>query len=1234
MISSIINAVMSDTGSSKQTAGPKGLERQRQANPWLIESLAVRIRRLGTTIISVISGCAVLLATMLPLMTAAPRTAKADSGLSACFEALSSEDLVKAGLVAANPQFLQCTSQAAGGDVVMIAVIAAMTGIMAAGAFDSQASCEKVVDSVIASVMIDVFKGLESAIDLSSLFGSDFVNSLNGDLASTGIQALRTALAPIFSYIDCGCAVAGTIAEEAHLLKQYLQSVAGCAGFLLDVGKEAVKVVGDIAKGVGSFFKQAGELAACVATFGLWCPGSGGAERDPYDMACTNGTGNLFTCGAGQQCATVDKAHSMVVTGAIDGDTWNGCASCAGIPFAEANSRVGCSCQRNFSAQSDGHYGLAGCSCSGQFELASIGGQTACVCSQSGAVDNGAGGCKVCTGNSAPNFFKTGCSQCNRFERASDDHSTCQSCGAGMGMGEDGQCISLACPSGQHHAISFNWYNFKNSCSCDTDGEIAYNGVCAKPVSCGPGQMHDATTNTCKNNCPDGQIYDAGYHCSGEFCDPSKNIAPSCTVCTGPNAYVSNNTCQTVTCAGYQAVNDNHTCSNICPPNMVHASNAAAIFGMEGGAKSGGDAGKSGGQGGGQGGLSGLGLAIESGGAGSFNERGGAGPVAAYNSCSVCAGKDDVVFQNKCMSCPAGTKRGEGNSCVSVCSDPQAYDEASNSCVTCKPGTVATTVTATTGGSGESQSKTYSFCAADPNGVPSCKANEFIINDVCTACAPGQKASADGGSCEAACGPGQVFVEVGFGGGAIPGPINPYSGQVTPEGNLPRGSVFLCQGCGNPSDTVVNNQCVSAQTRRPRVTKAGDPTGWKAVDLSPYGLTATQKTFVTIVPAGVAIGARLLGSGQAGTGATVPANNDPLRRRPMFPFGNETFTTDGGGPRTGRESAGYTTETPGARPDGGSAKQGMGVSDPAGGGTAGRGRTARQPSDTGAYGSGTLGAKPDEPPAGAGPARTRQPGNQGGPYSSSTLGAEPDGGSGQQGPGGKSGKTYKLSPGDQDKLLGSGKGRTNGGGSSGYSSSTLGAEPDGGSTQHGAGGKSGKTYKLSPGDQDKLLGSGKGRTNGGGSSGYSSSTLGAEPGGGSTQQGAGGKSGNTYKLDPDHQNNYKGSGKGATTGAGVGSGSQQNRPVLQSRPTLNSPAANTPQVRARLPETKQAAPSIASTGAAGPQKAILPGARPTLTPTANPNRPTLQRSTIPSTLSTPSGPTGGSNAGPPWKRAQ
>ena len=1124
------------------------------------------------------------MATMLPLWLAAPQLARADSGLSACFEALSSEDLVKAGLIAANPEFLQCTSQAAGGDVVMIAVIAAMTGIMAAGAFDSQASCEKVVDTVIASVMIDVFKGLESAIDLSSLFGSDFVNSLNGDLASTGIQALRTALAPIFSYIDCGCAVAGTIAEEAHLLKQYLQSVAGCAGFLLDVGKEAVKVVGDIAKGIGSFFKQAGELAACVATFGLWCPGSGGPDRDPYDMACTDSVHqNPFTCGPGLQCATVDKAHSKVAYDPVDGDTWNGCASCTGLPFSKANAGGGCSCEKNFSAASDDHYGLAACSCGGQYELASVGGQTQCLCALGTVQEDGKFTCHACGPHAAPDGSRTACIACSADQTVSADGLSCQPCPAGQGMGANGQCVSISCPAGQHRVeTGFNpsFAHYTDQCACDAAGDVVVGGSkCEVRVTCGAGQSVDNDTNTCKSNCPDGQVYDAGYHCSGEFCDPSKNIAPSCSACMGPNAYVSNNTCQTVTCAGYQTVNDNHTCSNICPQNMVHASNAAAIFGLAEGGNSGFEAGKSAGQGGGPGGLAGLGLATEAGGAGAFKETGGSPPIAAYNSCSACPNKDDIVFENKCVSCPAGTSHGKGNSCVSICSDPQAYDAASNSCVTCKPGTYATSVSAVQVGSGESQTNTYSFCAADPNGVPSCKANEFIVNDVCTACTPGQKGSADGGSCEAACGPGQVYVEASGGGGAIPGIVDPLTGKMRPEGNLPTYSVFLCQACANPSDTVVNNSCFSSQTRRPRVTKAGDPTGWKAVDLSSYGLTPQQKASMTVVPAGIAV--RLLGSGQAGTGVSVPANNDPLRRKPLFPFG----------------SASYTTETPGARDP-----QGQGSAEP------------RRQLPGGAYGSGTLGAEPDRPPTGTGPSRSSGRGDQGS-YSSGTLGAKPDDDPSKQGAGGQSDKIYKLDPDGVNKLHGGGKGRRpSGDGSSGAVGETLGVEPPAGSQ----GKQSSKVYKLDPDGVDKLHGGGKGKRPGGRSSGAVGQTLGAEPPAGSSGNAAGKKT----KLDPDGVNKYgsKSSPQGETTG-----------PSLKTRPTLST---ETPgfgvQARPKLPDAKQLPTERPNAAGSAPQRATLPSlstSQPTLTP-GNKSRPTLQRSNTPTTI--PLGSPGGSSAKPPW----
>lgn len=931
--------------------------------------------------VSSLAGCGLLLALALPPLLVTPAPARADD-LSACLKAMSGYDEAKLAFDAANPNALRCTAQAASGDIVMAAVIAAMTAIMASGAYDSESSCEKVVNTVIASVVVDVFKEIEGSVDLAGLFGQDFVNALNTDFSTAGVAALHQALAPLFDYIDCGCAVSGTVAQVAQDIKQAAEGYASCGSILVGAVKEAGKIVGDAAKGVGSFFELVGEGTACIATFGLWCLGSSNDREPAQNLQCIDVYNNYegdthggrIWCGPGAQCATVPSQN---------GDSWNGCAPCTDVPFSKANgtNQNGCGCQANFKASLNEHGGLASCSCNSPFVLTSVGAAVQCLCPQGSYQNQGA--CSACMPGHISSPDRSQCLSCAADQRVSSDGGSCQQCPAGQGSiydnGKfDGQCHDLSCPAGQHRDVvkaSFSVPSGFSACQCDA-GTVMQNGKCVTKAVCEAGQHYDSATNTCPSYCPTGQVYE--FKASGDVTGPGYS---RCVACAGSNMVTVNNQC--VQCQDYERAGPNNTCNAVCAPGLVYtpASRAGASDGNDG-------------------------RRIGSAGLPPLAETGGQSiaMTAAY-SCQSCP-SGSVGFDNTCHTCAPGTKPGAGSTCVSMCGDDQGFDADSNQCVSCKPGDRVNKIsTLQVDPKGTALKTTFNICAADPNGRPSCRENEYVVNDTCVACPAGQKADLASNSCQAACGSGQVYAQINVpagSGGFHPSLDNP-GGQSKPA------TFFACTTCANPTDVIVNNQCVqpkTGKTAKLRPVRAGD-----------YGLTATQAAGATVTAAGlgVLLGGRL--QQQRPQAAQPAASNDPLRRPYRFPF--DTAATDTG---TGRLAISYP---PGHEP----------------------GRTREPSRIRGGNGgsSGSLGAQPDQ---GSGPATgTRQPTptitgrrpNSGSSYSGHTLGAEPDGSN-----------TPPSSTGAYRR----------GGGRNGYTGVTLGAQP-GGSSNGGA-------VKLTPAQQDKL----------------------------------------------------------------------------------------------------------------------------------------------------------------------
>ncbi len=208
--------------------------------------------------------------------------------LGACIGGLANGalDLAKAQAKAAelftvmtDPNYLACMGKAAGGDVVTIAFMVAMTALWASGTVDftSPESCQQALKDVI---LKELAGALDSALYDTSADGSkhltfpgevlkalvggkgiDLIEQVAHDAAQDLIDQLWNALSPITSYMDCGCSAAGTIAKAAELSKEI-------AGLIVDAGGETKKCL-DLFQNIGSLpgelFNAAKDVLSDVA---------------------------------------------------------------------------------------------------------------------------------------------------------------------------------------------------------------------------------------------------------------------------------------------------------------------------------------------------------------------------------------------------------------------------------------------------------------------------------------------------------------------------------------------------------------------------------------------------------------------------------------------------------------------------------------------------------------------------------------------------------------------------------------------------------------------------------------------------------------------------------------------------------------------------------------------------------------------------------------------------------
>jgi hypothetical protein len=286
-----------------------------------------RIRALGLA-----SAAAFLTAA---LITAAP----VQAGITDCIDALApADDFAKAAKTAA--EAAQCVGQAAGGDAVMAATIAAMTAAYAGGAFSDTEQCMGMIDGVIGKMLAAaILQG--PAADILQLSDDtkkqlqDFADGV-GTKSFTDLVNSNQALQVLFLYINCGCQVAGAPGTYDQLLNDYAKHVEGCAGivadaaaFVADVIESGIDAVGEGIKKVVEFTEKC--LTDACGLFddddGSECvthvfPKSQFGKLVPYDIkdSVFMGTCGVWVCAEG--------GHP--ITHVVQGKTLNTCSYCYG----------------------------------------------------------------------------------------------------------------------------------------------------------------------------------------------------------------------------------------------------------------------------------------------------------------------------------------------------------------------------------------------------------------------------------------------------------------------------------------------------------------------------------------------------------------------------------------------------------------------------------------------------------------------------------------------------------------------------------------------------------------------------------------------------------------------------------------------------------------------------------------------------------------------------------------
>ena len=154
-----------------------------------------------------------------------------------CFEALAPLD--KAAQAAEASGIASACMSEASGDPIMAMTIAALTTAAVGGAFSTIEQCNQLIDSIIGQVIaaalleVPMIKNNSEAASQLEQFaqGTSPAGTSFKDIIES-IPALRAL--PVWTWIQCGCNVAGLPGEFERLAYEYGQSVQGCANFVGD----------------------------------------------------------------------------------------------------------------------------------------------------------------------------------------------------------------------------------------------------------------------------------------------------------------------------------------------------------------------------------------------------------------------------------------------------------------------------------------------------------------------------------------------------------------------------------------------------------------------------------------------------------------------------------------------------------------------------------------------------------------------------------------------------------------------------------------------------------------------------------------------------------------------------------------------------------------------------------------------------------------------------------------
>ena len=193
----------------------------------------------------------------LALFASAPRVAQADAldDIASCLNAYSGyKSLAELGLSAADPEFLQCSSQIASGDVVLAATVVAIVGAGAAGAYGSKAECTNMTTGQIGTTISEILINTPGISDaLKQALGDSYEKLVEFAAGEAGSNIAQIpGLDQIFQYMSCGCAVYGKAEAVAAIAKGYAKDVKQCAGFIANVGEAVLDGLESGAEAVGN----------------------------------------------------------------------------------------------------------------------------------------------------------------------------------------------------------------------------------------------------------------------------------------------------------------------------------------------------------------------------------------------------------------------------------------------------------------------------------------------------------------------------------------------------------------------------------------------------------------------------------------------------------------------------------------------------------------------------------------------------------------------------------------------------------------------------------------------------------------------------------------------------------------------------------------------------------------------------------------------------------------------